>query len=207
MTHVNQASTYLHAHKFEEAVAAYEKARPYMPDDALVKELLGYSYILTGKKDEGEALLREIEGHLPEEAVVKHGIVEDYLAGKVGPDGIQAIFSQVDETRDSILQKQKELQNILKKYPNFKEGIQQLAITWIQLHRTKEAIETLKRFDALDPDNPVISYYLAVLHGERHDFKACWRYLKQAESITARRNFSPKALKDLRRTLISYCPE
>lgn len=207
MTHINLASTYLHAHKFDEAIAAYEKARPYMPDDALVKELLGYSYILTGKKEEGEALLRQIEGHVPEEAVVKHGIVEDYLSGNVGPDGIQAIFSRVDETRDSILEKQKELQKILEKYPKFKEGIQQLAITWIQLNRMKEAIEVLKRYDALDSYNPVIAYYLAVLHGERHDFKACWRYLKQAESITADRGFSPKALKELRRTLTLHCPE
>lgn len=207
MTHVNQASTYLHARKFEEAVATYEKAQPYMPEDALVKELLGYSYILTGKKEEGEALLRQIEGHVPDEAVVSHGIVEDYLAGKVGPEGIQAIFSRVDETRDSILEKQKELKEILEKYPNFKEGIQQLAVTWIQLHRMKEAIEVLKRYDALNPENPVTAYYLAVLHGERHDFKACWRYLKQAESITARRDFSPKALKELRRTLVLHCPE
>lgn len=207
MTHVNQASTYLHTHRFEDAVRVYEKALPYMRDDVLVKELLGYSYLLTGKKEQGEALLRQIEGHLPDWAVVKHGIVEDYLDGNVGLDGIAAIFSEVDETRDSILSKQIELQKILEKYPKFKEGIHQLAVTWIQLNRAKEAIEALKRYDALDPDNPVIAYYLAVLHGERHDFKTCWHYLKRAESITAARDFSPKALKELRQTLTLHCPE
>jgi len=207
MTHVNQASTYLHAHKYEQAVAAYEKAQPYMPDDALVKELLGYSYLFTGKKEEGEALLRQIEGHIPGEAVVQHGITEDYLAGKVNLEGIQAVFTRVDETRDSILEKQKELQKILNDYPDFREGISQLAVTWIQLNRYKEAIAVLKRYDALDSHNPITSYYLAVLHGERHDFKTCWHYLKQAESITAMRDFSPKALQELRRTLILHCPE
>ncbi len=207
MTHVNQASTYLHVHKFDEAVRAYEKALPYMPEDTLVKELLGYSYLFTGKKEEGEKLLKEIEGSAPYETLVSNGIAQDYLAGNVGLEGIAAIFSRVDETRDSIQEKQEELQNILEKYPNFKEGIHQLAVTWIQLNRAKEAIELLKRYDALDPHNPVTAYYLAVLHGERHDYKTCWHYLKRAESITAEHDFSPKALKELRRTLSLHCPE
>ncbi len=207
MTHVNQASTYLHAHQFDQAVAAYEKARPYMQADPLVKELLGYSYLFTGKTAEGEALLKEVAEVIPDEAVVKNGIASDYLAGKVDLAGIQAIFSRVDETRESILKKQKEIQEILKTYPEFREGIHQLAVSWIQLNRAKEAIAVLKQYDALDPDNPVTAYYLAVLHGERHDYKNCWRYLKQAEAITAERDFSPKALKELRRTLLQHCPE
>jgi tetratricopeptide (TPR) repeat protein len=207
MTHVNQAGTYLHSGKYDQAVASYEKALPFMSDDLLVKELLGYSYLFVGKKEAGERLLHQVVGRIPEEAIVAHGIADDYLAGKVDLAGIKAIFTEVDERRDSIFEKQKELIDILEKYPNFREGIQQLAVTWIQLNRAKEAIAVLKRYDALDPGNPVASYYLSVLHGERHDYKACWYYLKQAETITAARDFSPKALRELRRQLSALCPE
>lgn len=207
MTHVNQASTYLHAHKFDKAVIAYEKARPYMPGDPLLYELLGYSYLLTGKKGEGEGLLAQVAGKIPESCVVPQSIIEDYLTGNVGLDGIQAIFSQVDETRESILKKQTELLQILEKYPRFREGMHQLAVCWIQLNRMKEALEVLKRYDSIDPHNPTNAYYLAVLYGERYDFKNSWHHLKQAEAITAKRNFSPKALKEIRRALTLHCPE
>lgn len=207
MTHMNQASTYLHAHQYDQAVLAYEKAIPYLSQDPLLKELLGYSYLFTGKKEEGEALLLEIAGQVPEKAIVSHGLAEDYLEGNIGLEGIQSIFSQVDETRDSILKKQNELKEILKKYPRFKEGIHQYAVTWIQLNRAKEAIEALELYHGIDPRNPIVCYYLAVLHGERHDFKKSWGFLRMAEAITSEKKFFPKALRDLRRTLTFHCPE
>ncbi len=207
MTHFNQASTYLQTREYDKAVAAYEKALPYMQEDALLKELLGYTYLFTGKKEAGERLLHEIEGTIPEYAVARLGIVEDYLAGKVGLEGIKAIFSRVDETRDSIIEKQHELLGILEEHPEFREGLHQLAVTWVQLNRTKEALKVLKEYEAIDAENPVTAYYLAVLHGERHDYKSCWQYLKQAEKLTAERDFSPRALRDLRRTLTLHCPE
>lgn len=200
MTHVNQASTYLHKGEFQKAAFAYQKACPYMPKDPLVHELLGYSYLLIGKQEEGEELLRGIEKGF-------HSIAEDYLAGKVGLDGIQAVFMLVDETRESILEKQTRLKNILEKYPRFRDGLHQLAVGWIQLNRAKEAIETLTKLHALDASDAVTEYYLAVLHGQRHDFKKCWLYLKNAEEILASESIMPKALKELRRELILHCPE
>lgn len=198
MTHVNQASTYLHARKYHKAVTAYEKAQPYMPDDPLVKELLGYSYIFTDKKTEGEALLKEIVDD-------EHSLAQDYLAGHVNPDGIAAVFTLVDENRESILAKQKELKSILKTYPNFRDGLHQLAVSWVQLNRAREAIDVLTRYTELDQSNATVYYYLSVLHGERHDFKNCWRHLKKAEQLTG--DYHPKALTNLRRTLLTHCPE
>jgi tetratricopeptide (TPR) repeat protein len=200
MTHVNQASTYLYKGEYPKAVQAYEKGRPYMPEDPLIKELLGYSYLFTEKKEEGERLLKEVGEGI-------HSIAEDYLAGKVGLDGIEAVFMIVDENRDSLLCKQKKLEEVVKKYPEFRDGLHQLAVTWIQLNRCREAIDALLRYDALDPKDATTAYYLAVLHGQRQDFKNCWRYLKQAEKITSEENFSPKALRELRRSLAQQCPD
>lgn len=200
MTHVNQASTYLYKAEYGKAACSYEKARPYLKDDPLLKELLGYAYLLTGKTGEGEALLKEV-------GKGSHTIAEDYLAGKVGTDGIEAVFMQVDATRDSLWRKQKTLLQVLKKWPDFRDGLHQLAVTWIQLNRNRDAIEPLTRCYTLDPEDPVTAYYLAVLHGQRYDFKKCWAYLKEAEQITQKENASPKVLRDLRRTLIRHCPE
>ena len=192
MTHVNQASTYLYKAEYAKAVQAYEKAKPYMPEDPLVKELLGYSYLFTEKKEEGEALLKEV-------GKGTHSIAEDYLAGKVDKDGIEAVFMLVDESRDSLLLKQKRLEKVLQKYPEFRDGLHQLAVTWIQLNRAREAIHALLQCHDLDPSDAVTTYYLAVLHGQRSDYKNCWHYLKCAEEITSKENFSPKALRELRR--------
>jgi len=200
MTHVNQASTYLYKTEYVKAVQAYEKAKPYMPEDLLVKELLGYSYLFTEKKAEGEALLKEVGKGI-------HSIAEDYLAGKVDLDGIEAVFMQVDENRESLLLKQKRLEKVLEKYPEFRDGLHQLAVTWIQLNRSREAINALLRCHTLDPDDAVTTYYLAVLHAQRSDYRNCWHYLKCAEETTRKKNFSPKALRDLRRILTQKCPE
>lgn len=206
MVHVNQASTFLHAHRYEEAIATYEKARPYMPEDPLVKELLGYSYLLHGEREKGEALLREIADYLPPEAVVQHQIAKDYLEGRVGTQGIEVIFSRVDDTRESILNKQKQLQEILRTYPTFREGIHQLAITWMQLNRGREAIAALTAYQEVDATNPVVAYYLAVLYAKRSDYSHSWKALQQAEALTAARHFSPKALREVRRALTQLSP-
>ena len=99
------------------------------------------------------------------------------------------------------------METVLEKYPEFKDGLHQLAVTWIQLHRTREAIEALLKSYKLDPEDPSTCYYLSVLHGERHDFKNAWVFLKKAEEIVQKENFSPQALQELRRELTLHCPE
>lgn len=206
MTHVNQASTFLQAQKFQDAAASYEKALPYMPKDSLVLELSGYSYLLLGEKEKGEAALKALQACSPSSSSIGHKMAIDYLEGKVGIEGIQAVFKHVDETRDSILAKIKELENILNKFPEFRDGLEQMAVSWIQLNRAKEAVEFLTRYHEIDSENPVIEYYLSVLYGERYDFKNSWKHLNNAERLTAARNFYPKALKDLRRALTAVAP-
>lgn len=207
MTHVNQASVYLHNGRFKEAVASYEKAWPYMEGDALVTELLGYSYLLSNQEEKGRELLQRVKDHLPDFAVQKRVLAEDFLLGNVDEEGIFSVFLQVDQTRESILQKQAKLQKVLEKYPNFREGLLQSAVCFLQLNRAKEALVQLKRYHELDPNDPSVEYYLSVIHGERHDFKSCWKHLINAESITKSREFIPKALRDLRAELLRHCPQ
>lgn len=207
MTHFNQASVFLQRERFLEASHCYEKALPYLPDYAFLKELLAYTYLFIDKKGEGRALLEKVAYFLPEEAVARQTLAEDYLNGKTDEEGIAVIFMPVDESHASIMTKLNRVERVLERYPDFRAGLEQCAVGWLQLNRYKEALDYLKRFHAIDPGDPSVEYYLAVLHAERGDYKNAWEYLRNAEAITKSRSFSPKALRDLRKELSQICPE
>ena len=207
MTHVNQASVYLHNQNYSQAVTSYEKARPYMLEDPLLNELLGYSYVLSGRIEEGKTLLKKVRTIVPESVVVRQNLVDDYLDGCVDAQGIQAIFMSVDKERESIIKKLTRLQNVLLRYPEFRSGLFQLATAWLQLNRHKEALHALVRYHNLDPNDPVVEYYLAVLYAERLDYIQAWKHFHLAEAITRSRDFQPKALKELYQELTQLCPE
>lgn len=204
---INQASVSWHKGDHEITVDLYEKALPYLPEDPLLKMLLGYNYLFVGKTKEGRKLLEEIRNVTFDHAVAKEVTPTDYLDGKVNIEGIKAIFSHVDETRQSVLDKQEELKGVLKKYPKFRDGILQLAITYLQLGRGQEAYETLSRYHALDPNNPVVEYYLSIVSLNRFLYEEAWNHLKNAEHITQMRDHSPYCLKGLSHALKSLYPD
>jgi len=113
----------------------------------------------------------------------------------------------VDENRSSILKKQKELKEIVKQFPRFRSGLLQLAISYLQLGRNFEAINALKSYHDIDPNDPTIEYYLAALSVERKDYNKAWAYLKHVEKIALEKNHRPKALRDLRLQLRALNPD
>ena len=207
MVFYNHASLAWDTHDFKQAVNLYENALIYMPDDLQLKMLLGLAYILSGKKREGKALLKSENPFLFDEAVSQETIPDDYLKGKTSLKGLKAIFSHVDNTRESILKKQKKLKKILKGSPNFREGWFHLATTYLQLGRESEAFDILKKTYTLNPNNVVVAYYLSILALQRMHFNDAWTYLKQAEKLTAARDHHPKALQSLRQHLKRLCPD
>jgi regulator of sirC expression with transglutaminase-like and TPR domain len=207
LAHFNEASVYWQQQKHEKALAAYQKALPYLTHDMLLKELMGYNYIVLAKKEEGEELLKAVQHYIPDYAVSGATVASDYLQGNVDGEGIKILFMHVDETRKSILEKKEALEKILKKHPTFREGQLSLAIAWLQLHREGEALDVLKNLHSLDPRNPEVEYYLAALYDQRLDYNQAWEHLRQAEALVKQRNHKPKALKELRRELTAHCPE
>ena len=178
-----------------------------MPHDPLLKMFLGFNYLFTGNVVAGTQLLEEVRILTLNEAVSAETLADDYLNGKVDAEGIKAVFLSVDETRESILKKQKELTAIVKKYPHYRAGILQLATTWLQLGRQNEAREVLQQYQKIDQTHAIVEYYLAVLCQMRLDYNQAWNYLKQAENLTAKRNHFPKALSALRENLRRISPE
>lgn len=207
MAHFNQASVHWQNGEYEKALQAYQKAEPYMRNDPLLKELMGYIFILTGNREKGEKLIWEIKDVIPDYAIVKNTMAEDYLQGQVDAKGIGTTFTKVDEDRQSILAKKQSLEQILERYPRFRAGILSLAITWLQLHRAGEALDILNRYQSLDTSDPEVHYYLSVLHAQRRDYPKAWHHLQQAETIVQAHQHHPKILKELRRELRSCCPE
>lgn len=207
LAHTNQAAAFWQKQKYEDALKCYEKAKPYIENDYLVKEFMGYIYLITGRTEQGEKLLREIKDFVPDYAVIKDNIAEDYFNGNIDAKGIEIIFQSVDENRESILAKKEKLEQVLQKYPKFRSGLLQLAIAWLQLHRMGEASDTLQRYNTIFSGDPEVNYYLSILHAQRKDYPKAWTHLLQTEKILQTRQYDAKPIKELRRALTTCCPE
>lgn len=207
MAHFNQASVFWERQDYDKALSAYLKAKPYLPNDELVMGFMSFIYILKDQPEKAKPLLEALIDYLPDHAVSKDTIAEDYLNGKASKECIQAVFMRVDETRESIIAKRDALQATLKQYPLFREGYFSLASTWMQLHRTKEALEALEHYHEIDPNNSSVEYYLAELYTERLDYNKAWKHLRIAEKLTKERDHEPKAVLTLRQQLVKCCPE
>ncbi len=204
---INQASVSWGKEDYAGAVNLYEKALPYLPEDYLLTLLLGYNYLFIGKKEEGEKLLKEIKDQIPDYAIQKDTVAEDYLAGKASADAIKAIFLHVDETRASILEKKKRLEKVASEYPRFRAGLLSLASTHMQLGREKEGLQILRSYHEVDPRDPIVNYYLSALFLQRFDYNQAWKHLELAEKEVFAKNHRPEALKQLKLTLQTTCPK
>lgn len=204
---MNQAAVSWGREDYKTAISLYEKARQYLPEDELITQFLGFNYLFVGETEKGKELLKTIKGYTPDYAISKETVIEDYLNKKTDVEGIKAIFLPVDETRESILKKQNELQQIIKKYPYFRAGLLQLAGTFMQLGKEKQALKLLEKYYAISKEDPIINYYLSIICYQRYDYTRAWKFLNNCERLTANRNHHPKALKEFRKALLRVCPE
>lgn len=207
LVHFNRAADDLRAEAFDQALKSYNKAKLYMGNDCLLDELMGTCSILNGNVEEGKRLFEKILEHPSPHTIGKSNTAEDYLNGKVDAEGLKTLFLHLDEDHQSILAKQKLLQETISLQPHFRAGISALAMTWIQLHRLGDALGLLEKYHALDSSDPKIEYYLAVIYSQRYNYPKAWEHLKNAERITAAQGHFPKALKEFKNSLAQQCPQ
>lgn len=203
---INQAAVFWGKKEYQEAIHLYEIAQKYLPHDPLLKEFLGYNYLFVGDREKGIAYLQEIKDYVPPYAITNHTMAQDFLNQRVDVEGLKTVFLSVDEHRESILEKRKALESCLKKHPKFRAGIFQLAGTWLQLGREKEAKTILENYILIDPHEPTVNYYLSVIYLKRFDYLKAWKYFLKAKKILKAHNHYPKALKELEMALIQNCP-
>lgn len=206
MVSINQASLFLSRGEWQKAASTYEKALPFMPEDILLKELLGCSYLLSGKEKEGKKLLSAILKMTDEESICKDTLAEDIIQKNVSIDCLPPLFVHVDETRKSIEEKKNALIAIIKKCPQFRSAHFQLATCYLQLTRPQEAIATLKILHKIDPNDINCEYYLAALSHERFDDPTSWKHFYRAKEIAAAHKLFPRPLKELQITLSASSP-
>lgn len=198
---INQASVYWSNQKYETAVSLYKKAMKYMPDDKMLKFMLGLNLLFINEEKEAKELLSTLINFKSDFVTTKDNILEDFFNNKVDVESIKAIFLPVDETRTSIIEKQKSLKKIVEKYPKFRAGIFQLTNTYLQLGREKEAAIYLNKLYELDPHDIIVNYYLSVISYERLDYQNAWKFLKNTENLLEKENHYPKALKSYKEVL------
>ncbi|MES2274276.1 MAG: transglutaminase family protein [Chlamydiota bacterium] len=203
---MNQAAVSWHKNNPENAILLYEKARPFLEDEFLLNMFLGFNYLFVGKEKEGRALLEKVQGIIPDHGISTDTMTEDYLAGLTDAEAIQTVFAEVDETRNSILEKQKKLEAVVAKYPHFRQGFFHLATTWLQLGREKEALPILEKYIQMHPKDATVNYYLSAIYFQRHNFNQAWKYLQASEELVHGKEHHPKALGDLRGALQRVCP-
>lgn len=207
LAHCNQAAVFCKRQQYDKALKSYLKAKPYLPNDKLLKSFMAFIYLLEEKLDEAKPLLQELLDYIPDEAVSKETLFEDYLNGAVSKEGMQAIFMQTDDSRESLVVKRETLEAILKKYPRFREGYLSLATTWMQLNRPGDALKVLQQYHEIDSNNASVEYCLAELYIDRLDFNKAWKHLRLTEKLTKERDHHPKVLFSLRQKLAAFCPE
>ena len=203
---LNAAATAWQNEDYNKAIEFYLSGSPYLPNDPLLNTFLGFNYLFIGNKEEGERRLKKVLEVKKKDELSPDTLIEDYFAENVSIEGIKAVYASVDETRESILEKQAKVQTILKSEPKFREGYFHLAVTWFQIGRTKEAKECLEKYHALDPTNPTVEYYLSILCMERYEFKKAKRHYRNLKVILDRNNHNPKALIELRQQLQQKAP-
>ncbi|MCH9811330.1 transglutaminase-like domain-containing protein [bacterium] len=199
--HINAASVFWHGDRYEKAIDQYEAALKYMPKDVLTQTLLGFNCLLAGKEAKGRYYLGQIKGKKIAGSITSNLCAEDFLNGDVGMEGIQAIYESVDETRESIIHKQKELMKIVEKHPKFRDGIFHIATTWLQLGRKKEALQVLEGYHKIDSNNPIVEYYLTYLNMERLKQEQASRHYKKLCFLLAQEKHMPDGVKDMKKML------
>ncbi len=203
---MNEASTKLEKKDYKTAAFLYEKALTYIPHDPLIEKFLSYTYLLLREKEKAYPLLQK-EKKTPLSLYSDH-ITEDFLANRVDEKGIEAIFTKTDETKESIEYKKNLLLETTQKYPLFREGLFQLASTYMQLHKEKKALTVLERLFRIDTKNPLVNYYLSSLYLERGSYLLAWKHFFLLQKLVEDKSYYPKALRDLQKRLseVSFEP-
>lgn len=204
---MNQAAVSWHRDEPLKAIELYETAQKFLGSDYLLNLFLGINYLIVGRDAEGKALLEKVRGVIPDHAIRPDTLSEDFLLGLADIQAIQAVFSEVDATRGSILRKRQKLEDVVARFPKFRQGILHLAITYLQLGREKEALPLLERCSLLDPQDPTVHYYLAAIHMQRHNYPESWQHLRAATSALEISQYKPYALEQLRKSLQRAHPE
>lgn len=188
----NQASVFLTKQEFKQAAALYKQALVYIPHDLQILELLGSCYIMNGELKKAHATFSELKTYANQTLLSTNYLLEDFFKGLVTPQGLKAVFQNVDPTMTSLLKKAQHLEEVHKKSPKFRSALFQLGITYLQLHQYQKALSCFEKLYPNAPDDPALVYYLTELAFMRYDRPKTLYYKQQLKSLLEKNGYTPK---------------
>jgi regulator of sirC expression with transglutaminase-like and TPR domain len=189
----NKASVFLKKEDFITAIALYEKALFFMEDDPLCLELLASCHLMNNEPKKAYPIFSKLKKIKDENRVSSDFIVEDFFKGYISPQALKCVFQEVDPTVTSLKRKIVELEEVLKNSPRFQSALNQLGVTYLQLHRYDKALEVFEKLYTLNPSDPAILYYLTELSLVRYDRPKTLFYKKELEKKIIELEYEPTA--------------
>jgi tetratricopeptide (TPR) repeat protein len=194
---MNQGALYWQQSAHEKAIEAYKIAEKYLPNDPLLLRFKGLQYLFSSNLGAAIPILEKVKGATVEGSTYQDTQIEDFLDKKIDIEGLKMLYDKDGIDRSSIKKQIEKMEAKLEQFPEFRDGIFQLAGCWLSLNRTKEAFAVLKKYHQIDPKNPVVEYYLAALALDRLELEEGKLYLKNANELLKKQNFYPECLKEL----------
>jgi len=176
MAHMNEAAAYWQNEQYETALSFYKKALPYMSEDPLLHELMGYIYLLLGQEAEAKSFFAK--GKLKPTS-----FAHDWLQGKCDGKAIALLFKKESKERNKLIAYRKEIEKMLVQWPEFKGGWFYLAACSLELGRTKDAMLGLEKYHSLYPSNPMVEYLLTEMYLDRGEYGKGWKHQKLVASL------------------------
>jgi regulator of sirC expression with transglutaminase-like and TPR domain len=193
----NQSSVFLKKQDFKKAADLYEKALAFIPDDPQILELLGSCYLMDKQLAKTHRVFTKLQKIKEKNLLTSNYIVEDFFKGYITPEGLQAIFKDVDSDMQSLINKSYELEAIHKKSPKFRSALYQLGITYLQLHQYEKAFLALEKLYTQADDDPALVYYLTQLSLIRFDRPKTLLYKEKLKFLIKKHDYNPQAVQRL----------
>jgi regulator of sirC expression with transglutaminase-like and TPR domain len=203
---INQAAPLWSSGDYAQLIDLYTRAQSILPDDLNLKELLLLARFAAGDSKSAGTELHALKGRIADDAVNGNTSIGDLVAGQADTYAIQALMRPMDQDRASILARQETLREILARFPACRSAWFQLAISYLNLHRYKEAQEALEAFHAIDAGDATVEYLLAQLNVDRYRYPEAWVHFRRAWDITQARDCQPECLQELGLELMRRAP-
>jgi tetratricopeptide (TPR) repeat protein len=193
----NQASVFLRKEDYKEAAKLYEQVLEFIPNDPQTLELLGSCYVMNHELKKANVAFSQLKTVQKQQLLSSNYVLEDFFKGLISPDGLRAVFKEVDPNMQSLIEKAKLLEKVHKKSPKFRSALYQLGVTYLQLHQYEKAFLCFKKLYPEASDDPVLAYYLTQLSLILFDRPHTFYYKGKLEEILNRLNYRPKAAQHL----------
>lgn len=208
MVFINQGSKFLRLQEYTKAIKFYDKAIMYLPNDPVVKELLGFTLLFTkNRQKEAIDLLSSVSNNFNPALIYQSSLAKDYLENRINLEGVKTLWLPIKEARQSIIEKNLQLKKLIEEFPITREGLFHFAISYLQLSNTIEAEKILLKYTTIAPGHPTVHYYLSVLAKKHMNLPSAWKHYRIAESIIQSSNGNLYFLQNLYKQLQSLLPE